>query len=80
MKKDKRYFIGKVSDVTDEILDIIGGCMCDQFTDNLKEKIIIKLPSTDNKNHPQLNKFKQISKKEAIEAASILKPTPIWED
>ena len=75
MKAKKRYFIGSFSDVTDEVLAIIGGCRCcSQFTDNEKKTIIFKLPSTDSNEYKELEKFKEITQEEAITQSRILKP------
>ena len=75
MKAKKRYFIGNFSDVTDEVLAIIGGCLCcSQFTDNEKKTIIFKLPSTDSNEYKELEKFKEIIQEEAITKSRILKP------
>ena len=67
MKAKKRYFIGDFSDVTDEVLKIIGGCRCDLITDDLKQKTIFKLRSTDKNTHPELEKFNQITKEIAVQ-------------
>ena len=74
MKAKKRYFIGNFSDVTDEVLAIIGGCCCNQLTDEGKKTIVFKLPSTDSNNYKELEKFKEIIHEEAIAKSRILKP------
>ena len=74
MKAKKRYFIGSFSDVTDEVLAIIGGCRCNQLTDVGKNTIVFKFPSTDSNEYKELEKFKEITQEEAITQSRILKP------
>jgi len=65
MKAKKRYFIGNFSDVTDEVLKIIGGCRCDLITDSGKQTVMFKIATS--KEHTELSKFTELQKSKAIE-------------
>jgi len=65
MKAKKRYFIGNFSDVTDEVLKIIGGCRCDLITDSGNQTVMFKIVTS--KEHPELSKFTELNKRKAIE-------------
>lgn len=71
MKAKKRYFIGNFSDVTDEVLKIIGGCRCDLITDSGKQTVMFKIATS--KEHPELSKFTELNKSKAIEEVEKLR-------
>ena len=70
-KKTKKYFIGNFSDVTDEVLAIIGGCRCDLITDSGKKTVMFKIATS--KEHPELSKFTELNKRKAIEEVEKLR-------
>jgi len=69
-----RYFTGLMSDVTTDVCDITGVCHCNQFTDDKRKKVILKLKVGDNNDYKELEKFKEITQSEAIKESRILKP------
>jgi len=74
-KKNKKYFIGNFSDVTDEVLKIVGGCRCDLITDSEKQTVMFKIATS--KEHPELelSKFTELNKSKAIEEVEKLRTT-----
>ena len=69
-----RYFIGNYSDLNENVLSLIGGCMCNQLTDDNKKTVIFKLKVGDNNDYKELENFKEITQAEAIKESRILKP------
>ena len=70
-KKNKKYFIGNFSDVTDEVLKIVGCCSCDLITDSEKQTVMFKIATS--KEHPELSKFTELNKSKAIEEVEKLR-------
>jgi hypothetical protein len=73
MKAKKRYFIGNFSDVTDEVLSIIGCCRCDLITDAEKQTVMFKIYTS--KEYPELSNFTELQKNEAIKEVEKLRGT-----
>ena len=73
MKAKKRYFIGSFSDVTDEVLKIIGGCRCGLITDSGKQTVMFKIVTSNE--YPELSKFTELQKNKAIEEVEKLRTT-----
>jgi hypothetical protein len=69
-----RYFTGLMSDVTTDVCDITGVCHCHQFTDDKREKVILKLKVGDNNDYKELEKFKEITHEEAVFLSRELRP------